>query len=259
MIKKKSLLIVVALIISAILATILLLVQNLDRLVAAGIEKYGSEEAGTPVRVQSVKIDLREGRGTITGLSVTNPPGFTGKPVFILGEITLDLDTGTLTSEVPVIEDIRIGQTNFRYEINAQGQSNVAALKNNLKQGSAPAAEPSSPGGEGAPLRLKINRLAMAGGGASLDLSAVGGKDLQAEVPGFILTDIGGNRGVTPENLANVVLAALLKELEKAAARQGVEQVLRDKLGDRAVEAEQKIDEKLGTGASEKLKKMLGN
>jgi hypothetical protein len=106
---------------------------------------------------------------------------------------------------------------------------------------------------------LKVNRLAMAGGGASLDLSAVGGKDLQAEVPGFILTDIGGNRGVTPENLANVVLAALLKELEKAAARQGVEQVLRDKLGDRAVEAEQKIDEKLGTGSSEKLKKMLGN
>jgi hypothetical protein len=258
MIKKKTLFIVSGLILLAVVATIFLLVQNLDQLVEAGIEKYGSEEAGTPIRVESVKIALREGRGTITELSVTNPPGYSREPVFTLGEITLDLDTDTLTSEVPVIEAIHIGQTGFRYEINERGQANVAALKSNLKGSAGPSGQ-SLPGqGESAPLKLKVNRLSIAGGTGVFDLTAVGGKELRAEVPGLTLTDIGGKDGVTPENLANVVLATLLRELEKAAARQGVEQMLRDKLGNQAAEVEKKIDEKLGTSASEQFNKILG-
>jgi hypothetical protein len=38
-----------------------------------------------------------------------------------------------------------------------------------------------------------------------------------------------------------------------------VERILRDKLGDRGAEVEKRIDEKLGTGASDQLKKLLGN
>ena len=53
-----------------------LLLSNLDSLVERGIEKFGSEAAGTKVSVDRVAIDLRQGRGSILGLTVANPPGF---------------------------------------------------------------------------------------------------------------------------------------------------------------------------------------
>ena len=52
------------------------LLSNLDSIVKSAIEQYGSEITGTRVRVGSVKITLTEGRGTIRGLRVGNPSGF---------------------------------------------------------------------------------------------------------------------------------------------------------------------------------------
>jgi hypothetical protein len=257
--KGKTALIVGGILVVVIAAGVIVLLQNLDSLVKAGIEKYGSEAAGTQVAVQSVKISLREGSGTVSGLSVANPPGYSQAPVFTLGEIVLDLDTTTLTAEVPVIEEIRIGQTRFLFEINDRGESNLDVLKRNLKSSSAPAGESRKTEGESAPFKLRVTRLSTAEGTGVFDLTAVGGKVLEAKVPAITLTHIGGRDGITPENLSDVVLTALLRELEKAAARQGVEQILRDRLGDRGAEVEKKIDLKLGTGASDQLKKLLGN
>jgi len=257
--KGKSALIIGGILVVVIAAGVIVLLQNLDSLVEAGIEKYGSEAAGTKVAVQSVKISLREGSGTVSGLSVANPQGYSQAPVFTLGEIVLDLDTATLTEKVPVVEEIRIGQTRFLFEINARGVSNLDVLKKNLKQSSASSGKTEGTKSESAPLKLRVTRLSTAEGTGTFDLTAVGGKVLEARVPAITLTNIGGKDGITPENLSDVVLTALLKELEKAAARQGVERILRDKLGDRGAEVEKRIDEKLGTGASDQLKKLLGN
>ncbi|MEJ2199845.1 MAG: hypothetical protein P8X63_02350 [Desulfuromonadaceae bacterium] len=259
--KKKPLLLAVGLVLVAALAAMLWLVGNLDRLVAAAIEKYGSEAVGTQVRVQSVSIGLREGRGTVTGLAVANPPGYSAEPVLTLGEITLDIDPGTLTSEVPVIDEIRIGQTSFRFELNAEGKANVNMLQDNLARATqrsrAPA--PSSSEQENrAPLKLRIKQLSIATGRGVMDLTAAGGRELQVEVPAITLHDIGGKEGISPENLSNLLVNTLLGELQQTAARQGVEQVVRDKLGNRATELEQKIDKNLGSGVSTELKKLLG-
>ena len=59
-------------------AALWFLSSRLDSLVAGLIEQYGSQIVGTPVRVGSVAIDLRAGRGTIRGLRVANPEGYSG-------------------------------------------------------------------------------------------------------------------------------------------------------------------------------------
>lgn len=259
--KGKIILIIIGVILVAVAGGVFYLLQNLDALVKAGIEQYGSEAAGTAVRVKTVQIGLREGRGSLLGLTVANPPHYTQAPIFSLGEVSLDLDTDTLASEVPVIEEIRIGATGFRYEVDARGQANLKVLQANLKRAAGsgqPAGQPPATAKPEAPLRFKIKRLTIAGGEGILDLSAVGGKELKATLPGITLTDLGGKNGLTPQQLADAVLGAMVKNLEKSATRQGVEKLLNQALGGEGEQLQQKLDEKLGTGAGDALKKMLG-
>jgi len=78
---------------------------------------------------------------------------------------------------------------------------------------------------------LKIKRLTIAGGKGTVDLSAIGGKRLQATLPAIVLTNLGGSNGITAEELSRTVLNALVRALEEAAARQGAEQLLRKEAG----------------------------
>lgn len=254
----KIFLFVIGLVIVVVAAGVFFLIQNLDSIVKAGIEKYGSEAAGTIVRVESVDIGLKEGRGTILGLSVANPAGFNGGALFNLGEITLDIDTASVTDEVPVIEVIRIGKTGFQFVVDAKGKTNLGVLKNNVSRSSAGGKIESSAGGEQSPIRLLVKRLSVADGKGSIDLTAVGGEVLEGGFKGFTLTDIGGREGITPKALGEKVLDALIIRLEQSAARLGAEKMIRQKLGKETGRLQEKLDEKLGTGAGDALKKMLG-
>lgn len=251
----------VILLILAVLAVILggailYLVRNLDSIVEAAIEKYGTIAAGTAVRVETVGIQLKEGRGTVKGLTVSNPPGFSNRNIFTLGETSLALDTGSLTSDLPVIEEIRIGEPALLFEVNGSGKTNLDALKKNVQQ--IGERKKKEPGAEKNQSRLMVKRVTIEGGEGILDLTAVGGKEYTAKLPPVTLTDIGGRKGVTPTALGEAVLAALIKELEQAAVRQGVEKAVRGRIEEEAGHLQEKLDEKIAPGAGEALKKMFG-
>ena len=72
---KKVILGLVLVIILAIVGGVYYVLTNLDALVEAAIEKHGSEATQTAVRVDSVKIDLSNGAGAISGLTIANPTG----------------------------------------------------------------------------------------------------------------------------------------------------------------------------------------
>jgi hypothetical protein len=257
--KAKIILLILAGLAVLAVAAVFIFVQNLDAMVKSAIEKYGSEAAGTTVRVQTVRIELESGRGSLLGLTVANPTGFSSERIFSLGEIVLALDPASLPSDLPVVKEIRIDAPTFRYEVNAQAQTNLGAIKQNLKRFSAGRSQPSRPAAEKSEeRRLLVKRLTIAGGQGTLDLTAVGGKTLTAKMPPVTLTDIGGRQGLPPAALGEAILAALIKNLEQTAARQGVEQALRGKLGEEAGRLQQELDEKLAPGAGEALKKVLG-
>jgi hypothetical protein len=255
--RSRIVLLIIAVIVVLVAAAVFYLVRNLDSLVASAIEKYGTEAAGTPVQVQTVEIRLKEGLGSVRGLTVDNPPGFSDRDIFSLGEIVLDLDTASLTSELPVVEEIRIGEPALLFELNASAKSNLDVLKKNIQQIGERRKKEGAEAEKDQP-RLLVRRLAIEGGQGILDLTAIGGREVQAKLPPITLTDIGGEQGVTPTALGEAVLAALIKNLEQAAVRQGVEKAVRDRLGEEAGRLEEKLDEKVAPGAGEALKKMLG-
>jgi len=254
--KTKVLLLLVAGVIVVVVAAIFILLQNLDALVKTGIEKYGSQAAGTTVRVESVHIELKEGRGTIRGLSVANPQGFSKESIFSLGEISLALDPASLTTDLPIIKEIRVAAPVLRYEVNAEAKTNLSVLQGQLKHEKGDSSQ-APPQGEDN-VRLLVKRISVAGGQGILDLSALGGRRLEAKLPPLTLNNLGGKKGITPKGLGDALLAALADSLEQAAARQGVEEAIRGKLGAEAGRLEERLDEKLGPGAGDALKQMLG-
>ena len=56
---------------------LLFVVARLDDVVQGVIERRAAALTGTPVHVDGVEIALGEGRATLRGLTVANPPGFT--------------------------------------------------------------------------------------------------------------------------------------------------------------------------------------
>jgi uncharacterized membrane protein len=74
MLKKIAIGIVVLLVIIA--GAVYFLLSNLDSIVKAAIEKYGTAATQATVKLDSVKISLTSGEGRLNGLSVGNPKGF---------------------------------------------------------------------------------------------------------------------------------------------------------------------------------------
>lgn len=203
------------------------MVESLDTLVRRAIESYGSDAAGTAVRVAEVKIRLNERRGTLRGLTVANPPGYSPAPLFALDDITLAIDAAALSASVPVIDELRIGATAFRYELDPQGRSNLSVVQQHLRQQGKGSGRPA----DGDSRRLRIRRLVIADGEATLDLGMLGIGRVTAKVPGVILTDLGGKQGGTADELARAIVAALTANLEKSLANAGIGKLLRHSKG----------------------------
>ncbi|MGE5893616.1 MAG: hypothetical protein ACM34I_06130, partial [bacterium] len=64
----RRVLIIVAAVVVVLAAALYFLVTNIDSIVKAAIEKYGSEVTKTDVRVSSVKIKLSSGEGAVSEL-----------------------------------------------------------------------------------------------------------------------------------------------------------------------------------------------
>jgi hypothetical protein len=221
---------------------VLVLVRNLDSLVARAVERHGSAVAGTTVRVQEVEIGLRAGTGVMRGLTVANPPGFSPQPIFTFADILVNLDTDTLTDEVPVIEQIRILAPTFHLEVDAQARSNLEAIRDNLRRHSA--ARQRQPE-KTEPVRLLIRQLLITEGSGVLDLTAVGGGRHQATLPAITLNDLGGERGLTPEAFSEAVLTALIEALQQSALRQEIEKGVRGRLEEEAGRLRQRLEREI--------------
>jgi len=244
----------------AIGAALYIVLTSLDAIVERAIERYGSEITGTAVRVDAVESALTSGRGTVRGLRIANPKGFSSSDTFHLGEITLQIDIGTLRESPVVIDEIRIAEPQVRFEVNETGATNIDAIRKNAEShqpaDAAPAPkreEPAADAEAGEPLRLRIRKFSLEGGAIDADTRAMGGKESQAKLPPMNLSDIGGRQGATPDEIGTIMVKALTRQVAGAVARQKLDSYLEEK----SDELGKKIDEKLGGDAGEAARGLL--
>jgi hypothetical protein len=209
---------------------------NLNWFVKNAIEHYGSQATKTSVRVASVSIKPAEGKGAIEGLTVANPKGFTSARVLSLGSIMVKIDPGTITTSPVVIDDVHISSPLVVYEMDKSGTSNIDVLKKNIaSSGGNIGKQPSDKKKPGKETRLRINKLMVESGRVDVLVSALGARPKTVTLKRIEITDIGGQTGATPDQIAKQVLNAIVTEVTREVADAGARQLL-DKGLQRALE-----------------------
>ncbi|MFW2371654.1 MAG: hypothetical protein ACN4GM_00920 [Gammaproteobacteria bacterium] len=237
--------IIPAIVLVIILATTVLVfyvLSNLDALVKAAIEKYGSQATQTAVRVESVKIDLSEGAGAINGLTIANPQGFAMPNAVSLGEISLKLDIQSLKQEPYIIDKIIVRAPQLFVEINQDNKTNLNQLTKNLSAGM-----PTSRTEDQAAVdetsaeqpRLIIRQVSFSDGNIQARVVPLKNKEYQLKLPALNMSNLGGNTGATPSELAREIISRLTDRAREEIKKKGIDQEL-DKF---KAEARARVDE----------------
>jgi hypothetical protein len=103
--------------------------SNVDEIVREFIVQEVSEVTDTKVKLDAVKLDLKQGAGSLFNFEQPNPPGFQTKYAFHFDQAELDLDLKSIFDEVIIIEKVLINGAEVVYEY-SDGKTNFIELKN---------------------------------------------------------------------------------------------------------------------------------
>lgn len=224
--------------------------KNLNSLVEMAIESVGPQVTQTDVQVDRVNIELTEGRGSIYGLTIANPEGFSDAPIFLMDQVSLEIQPSSLTEKVVVIREILVDGARLNGEHQGIAEINLRQMLNNIKS-----AEPEPPKDTTASpdVRFMVEKLSVTG--ATINLSSPEFGEQQLDMKDIQLSDLGDReQGLTPAELARAILTPILDQ-----ARARVEQEVKDRASD---ELKQKLKEKISEDDQQKvdqLRSLLGN
>lgn len=266
---KKIIFISIFILIIAIAGAIFYVFNNLDVIVKAAIEEFGSDAVKTSVQVENVEISITEGAAAINGVTIANPEGFSLPQAFSLGEVAVDIDLENTSKQLIAIDAISIAAPQVFYEINAERQSSLNVLKDNLGMG-AGASAGTSPGAEssgdstGTSIKLSIARFEFIDASLHARVVPLKDKTYDLKLPELVLTDLNG----TPEQISRQVLDRLIDHAKKEIRKQGLDKELAEikakaqqRIDEEKVKLEQQTDDRIDQEkqkAGDKLKNLLG-
>ena len=183
---------------------------SLDVIDKFALEYYGSGIAGVPVHVGHVAISPRNGRGSVTGVEIGNPPGFSTVHAAKLGEIRVAADSATLTDRIVHVSEVAIEAPVIVYERGDNG-TNLDAIQKNIEDyvaRSFPVPE--------AMHKFVIDRLSIRGAKVTMTNPALPGKTF--DLPDIELRDLGRReKGLTAGQVANVLASTVISRIDLAS------------------------------------------
>jgi hypothetical protein len=215
---KKILIILPILIIVIVIA----LSFSLNSIIRSGVETIGPKALGAEVKLQELDISMLNGKGTLNGLFIGNPKGFTTKSAFQLAEVRISLDVKSVFSDRIVINEIFIDGPDITYEKGMKGD-NIKALIKNLES-FAGAEQKSAPDGAGkepakSETKVQINNFIVKNGKINMSMSVLKGEKLSLALPDIHMKDIGKDKdGTTVSKALEEVFAVLNKNIIKSTA-----------------------------------------
>ncbi len=195
----------------------IVLVTHLGGAVKLAIEQAGTQTLGTKVTVGAVNISLAGKKGSIDGLSIANPPGFTSPEILKTKSISVAL--GDISRKVVVLKDITVDGLTVAYEIGPKG-TNFSVLQNNIKSAASSGTSASSGRSN---VRVVIEQLKILH--ASV-IPAVAGRGKSVPLPEIIMTNIGSkSRPATTAQVAQDIMSRVLAVSSTMVMKSGLSSV----------------------------------
>ena len=174
----------------------------LGGIVKSSVNKFGPRVTQTKVELLDAKVSPLSGIGTLTGLSVGNPPGWSATDAFRLGKVHVDLEPFSLMKDHIVINELVIEQPEFFYETKLVASNIGDLLKNIEKMAGAKEAEAKT--SDGKPIKMVVKRLVMNDGRVMIGAA---GQVVTVPLPPINMADIGvPEGGLTPAQVGVAVM-----------------------------------------------------
>lgn len=187
-------------------------------MVKAGVNKFGPGITQTKVVLDGASISPLSGSGTLTGLSVGNPQGWSAADAFRLGKIHINMEPFSVFKDSIVINELIIENPEFLYETKIVS-SNVGDLLKNIEKatGGGTASQPTTK--EGKPIKLIIKKLVLKDGKVTVGVIGAGGV-VTMPMPPIDMKDIGvAEGGVTPAQLSLAIMAHVVPSIVSASTQ----------------------------------------
>ena len=187
--------------------------NSLDLIVRAAIEHWGPDLTGGKVDVAEVRISPRDGLGSVKGLEVGNPPGFSAPRAARFGEIRLALDPSTIYGDVILVRELAIESAQVTYE-RGEKATNLDAIQKRI-DAYAKASEGAAGPGDGARAkkrRFVIERLTIRKARVLMTTRGLGGQGLAFDLPDVELRDVGKRQGGVTASQAAALVASTIQQ-----------------------------------------------
>jgi len=179
----------------------------LGSVVKAGINRFGPTLTQTTVELSAATISPLSGTGTLRGLVIGNPKGWSDAPLCSLGKIHLDVAPFSLLGDHIVVNEIVIDAPEFNYETKIVA-SNVNDLLKNIEQvtgGKNGGVQATTKSGK--PIRFEVKHFVLHDGKVRL---GVGPAALSLPMPPIELNDLGTKEGgISPDQLTLAVMRSV--------------------------------------------------
>ncbi len=242
---KKLLLILGGLFVVAVIAFAIILFK-LGAIVKTAVNKVGPTITQTTFVLNGADISPFSGKGSLKGLTIGNPTGWTTEHAFFLKEISIEIVPKSLTADHIVINSILIDNPEIICEVsNTLTNTNLQDLLKNIQQagGSQPTqpappaqtepkpatpAQPEAKPGEEPKIEIKSFRM------QNVTIKVAGaGKIYTVNIPDLIMNDLGTKEGgLTPQQLS----IAIMKEITAQASQAAFKSAMKSGLKEKAVE-----------------------
>jgi hypothetical protein len=205
---KKSLRVIVLVLLVLVLAAYVTAQFFLGSIVKAGVNKGGPSLTQSKVELQEASISPLSGSGTLTGLSVGNPQGWSDARALYLGKMHFDVAPLSLFREAIVVNDLTIDQPEFAYETHLVS-SNIGDLMKNIEAAVGGKSTPAEKNGPQKKFIVKHFRLQ----NAKVSIG-VGAAAIPLTLPPIELTDLGVKEGgLTASQLTFAVMKEVVPEI----------------------------------------------
>ena len=235
----------IALIVLVVGIAVTLVVTQADRFVADAVETYGSAATKTDVRVSGVDLALTAGTGTLDGLTIGNPDGYSTDYAVRIDDTRLTLDLASLSSDVPVVTQMLLtgAHINAEQRGDATNLTDIQRLMGS-SEGSANGSAQSTREG-----RIVIDSFRLEDARVTLTSELLSAPE-ELVLDDVVVAGVGGAAGgATYSEAAEAILTPIL-----AAARSAAQARLRSAAAEAARE---EIEEELEEEAGGRLRELL--
>lgn len=208
--KKKLLLAAILMVVIVVGVVVGTFRVTVNKAIRKSVEVVTPKVTGTTMNVSDIDVRLFDGKVQVQGVVMGNPEGFNTPSSFELGEILIEVDTGSILSDTIVVDRIFIDSPKITYELGLGGSNIGKILEHvNSKIGGGEKGPESKPEPvEDKPgKKIIIRDLMIKNAQVSLSSTLLKGESISPVISEIHLQNIGENEGgkTFPQVLADVI------------------------------------------------------